>query len=104
LKRTEKALPILRQLQVDAEQHGLVMDLNRNHILLAQLHWLREERQQALDHLQLALTLASSTGAIGSFLRTGKLLIAMLKALQHERRLDELEAQRADRLIQLAQQ
>ena len=104
LKQPDKALPILRQLQIDAEQHGLIMDLNRNHILLAQLHWLREERQQALDNLQLALTLASSTGAIGSFLRVGKLLIAMLKALQHERRLDELEAQRADRLIQLAQQ
>ena len=28
----------------------------------------------------------------------------MLKALQHERRLDELEHQRAERLIQLAQQ
>lgn len=104
LKQPEKALPILRQLQGDAEQHGLVMDLNRNHILLAQLHWQREERQQALDHLQQALTLATSTGAIGSFLRIGKLIIVMLKALQHERTLGELEAQRADRLIQLAQQ
>ncbi|MBU3059749.1 HTH-type transcriptional regulator MalT [Pseudomonas indica] len=104
LKQNDKALPILRQLQVDAERHQLVMDLNRNHILLAQLHWQREERQQALDHLHKALTLASTTGAIGSFLRVGKLLIVMLKTLQHERRLDELESQRADRLIQLAQQ
>ncbi|KRW67483.1 transcriptional regulator [Pseudomonas sp. TTU2014-096BSC] len=104
LKQPDKALPILRQLQADAEQHGLVMDLNRNHILLAQLHWQREGRQQALDHLQQALTLASSTGAIGSFLRIGKPLIVMLKALQHERQLDELESQRVDRLIQLAQQ
>jgi len=104
LRQPEKAAPILRQLQVDAEHHGLVMDLNRNHILQAQLHWLREDRQLALDHLHQALSLASGTGAIGSFLRIGKLIISMLKALQHERRLDELEAQRADRLIQLAQQ
>ncbi len=104
LSQTDKALPILRQMQADAERHGLVMDLNRNHILQAQLHWMREERQQALDHLHKALTLASTTGAIGSFLRVGKLIIAMLKSLQHERRLDELEAQRTVRLIQLAQQ
>src|SRR3546814_5959583 len=80
------------------------MDRNRNHILLAQLHWLREERQQALDHLQRAMTLASGSGAVGSFLRVGKPIIGMLKCLLHERTLDEPEAQRATRLIQLAQQ
>ncbi|SDH62432.1 LuxR family transcriptional regulator, maltose regulon positive regulatory protein [Pseudomonas benzenivorans] len=104
LNQGERALPILRQLQADAERHHLVMDQNRNHILQAQLFWLREERQAALDHLHQALSLASSTGAIGSFLRIGKPLIAMLKGLQHERQLDELQSQRADRLIQLAQQ
>jgi LuxR family maltose regulon positive regulatory protein len=104
LNQSERALPILRQLQVDAERHQLVMDQNRNHILQAQLFWQREERQTALDHLHRALSLASSTGVIGSFLRIGKPLIVMLKGLQHERQLDELESQRADRLIQLAQQ
>lgn len=104
LNQGERALPILRQLQIDAERHQLVMDQNRNHILQALAHWQREERQAALDHLHQALTLASGTGAIGSFLRLGKPLIGLLKALQHERRLDELESQRADRLIQLAQQ
>ncbi|MET1079111.1 MAG: HTH-type transcriptional regulator MalT [Pseudomonas sp.] len=104
LKQPDKALPILRQLQVEAESHRLVMDINRNLILLAQLHWQRGEQPRALDHLHQALTLASNTGALGSFLRTGKLLIVMLKTLQHERRLDELEHQRANRLIQLAQQ
>ncbi len=104
LGQLERALPILRQLLTDAERHGLEMDRNRNHILLAQLHWLREERQQALDHLQRAMTLASGSGAIGSFLRVGKPIIGMLKCLLHERSLDEAEAQRAARLIQLAQQ
>jgi LuxR family maltose regulon positive regulatory protein len=104
LNQSERALPILRQLQAEAERHHLVMDQNRNQILQAQLHWQREERQAALDHLHKALSLANGTGAIGSFLRTGKVLIAMLKALQHERTLDELEQQRANRLIQLAQQ
>ncbi|MEX6502252.1 HTH-type transcriptional regulator MalT [Pseudomonas zhanjiangensis] len=104
LNQSDKAVAILRQLQSSAERHQLVMDQNRNHILQAQLHWQREERQAALDHLQQALTLASRTGAIGSFLRVGKPLIVMLKGLQHERQLDELEHQRAERLIQLAQQ
>lgn len=104
LNQGDRALPILRQLQLDAERHQLVMDQNRNHILQALAYWQREERQSSLDHLHQALTLASGTGAIGSFLRLGKPLIAMLKALQHERRLDELEHQRAERLIQLAQQ
>lgn len=104
LNQGERALPILRQLQIDAERHQLLMDQNRNHILQALAHWQREERQAALDHLHQALTLASGTGAIGSFLRLGKPLIGLLKALQHERRLDELESPRADRLIQLAQQ
>ncbi|SEK89229.1 LuxR family transcriptional regulator, maltose regulon positive regulatory protein [Atopomonas hussainii] len=104
LGQMDKALPILRQLQNDAERYGLVMDQNRNHILQAQLFWQREERQSALDHLHKALTLASSTGAVGSFLRTGKPLIVMLKAVQHERTLEDLENQRAERLIQLAQQ
>lgn len=104
LNQTDKALPILRQLQSSAERHQLVMDQNRNHILQAQLFWQREERQVALDHLHKALGLASSTGAIGSFLRVGKPLIVMLKGLQQQRQLDELENQRAERLIQLAQQ
>ncbi|MCJ8169263.1 HTH-type transcriptional regulator MalT [Atopomonas sediminilitoris] len=104
LGQVDKALPILRQLQADAERHQLVMDLNRNHILQAQLFWQREERQNALDHLHKSLTLASSTGALGSFLRIGKPLIVMLKAVQHERTLDDLENQRAERLVQLAQQ
>ena len=78
LGQLERALPILRQLLTDAERHGLEMDRNRNHILPAQLHWLREERQQALDHLQRAITLASGSGAIGSFLRVGKPIIGML--------------------------
>src|SRR5690606_17775750 len=104
LGQLDSALPILRQLLTDAERHGLVMDRNRNHILLAQLHWLREERQRAREHLHRALALASGSGAIGSFQRVGKPIIGMLKCLLHERPLDEAEAQRATRLTQLAQQ
>ena len=46
------------------------------------------------------MTLASGSGAIGSFLRVGKPIIGMLGRLLHERTLDEAEAQRAARLIQ----
>ena len=104
LGRYDQAMPILKGLQQVAADLGLNTDLNRNHIYLAQLHWLLEERDQALQHMARALQLASTTGAVGSFLRLGKVLINILKALLSESTLDAMEQQRAERLIQLAQQ
>ncbi len=104
LGRYDKAQPILDGLQDTAERLGLVTDQNRNHISLALLHWQMEDRERALDHMAAALRLASTTGAVGSFLRLGKVLINILKALSSDRSLESMEQQRAERLIQLVQQ
>ncbi|OZG75277.1 transcriptional regulator MalT [Hahella sp. CCB-MM4] len=100
----EKALPILSAIQNVAEQYSLKTDSNRNLIHIAQLHWQNENREQAMQHMSDALKLASTTGAVGSFLRIGKVLINILKALINDNQLEEMELQRAERLIQLSQQ
>ncbi len=99
-----KALELLNAIQSTAERCGLKTDINRNHILLAQIYWQHEHREQALQHMAEALKIASTTGAVASFLRIGKLLINILKALLNQEVLDEMERQRAERLIQLSQQ
>ncbi|MFC4259992.1 HTH-type transcriptional regulator MalT [Marinobacter lacisalsi] len=104
LEQYDQAESILKALEERAENLGLCTDENRNHISLAWLYWLRNDREQALDHAWEALRLASTTGAVGSFLRLGKVLINLLKALIAERELETMERQRAERLIQLAQQ
>lgn len=104
LEQYDKARPVLQELQAVAKKHGLKTDLNRNHIALAQLYWQTEERELALAQMTSALQLASTTGAVGSFLRMGKVLIVILKALINEEAIDGMELQRAERLIQLAQQ
>lgn len=99
-----KAQPLLTGLQAVAERVGLKTDLNRNHIALALLYWNTDDRENALRHMATALQLASTTGAVGSFLRVGKVLIVILKALINDEAVDGMELQRAERLIQLAQQ
>lgn len=104
LGQYDEAQPILEELIAVADRLGLKTDLNRNHIALAYLRWQMEDREQALEHMKQALVLASTTGAVGSFLRLGKVLIVMLKALINDGAIDGMELQRAERLIQLAQQ
>ncbi|MBY4677233.1 HTH-type transcriptional regulator MalT [Marinobacterium arenosum] len=104
LKHYDEADQLLRSNLDQAEQCGLVLDQTRNLIYLAQLRWQQEQREEALDQLHRALTLASTSGVLSSFLRLGKPLIVMLKALLNERQLADLEQQRAERLINLSQQ
>lgn len=104
LGQYQAAQPLLEELTSVAREFGLKTDLNRNHIGLAYLYWQMDERSQALEHMKTALQLASTTGAVGSFLRLGKVLIVLLKALINEDAIAGMELQRAERLIQLAQQ
>lgn len=104
LGRFDEALPLLESLTRVAEHYGLKTDQNRNHIGLAYLYWQQEDRNNALAQMTLALQQASTTGAVGSFLRLGKVLIVILKALINDDAIDGMELQRAERLIQLAQQ
>lgn len=99
-----EAESLLLELLAVAERLGLTTDINRNKIHLAQLYWMQDNRDAALSHMADALKLASTTGAIGSFLRIGKVLINILKALMQTSRLSDMERQRAERLIQLVQQ
>ncbi|NVK40183.1 MAG: HTH-type transcriptional regulator MalT [Oceanospirillaceae bacterium] len=104
LGRFDEADGLLSDNLREAQRCGLVLDQNRDHIYLALLNWNRQQRETALDHLQRALELATTTGAISSFLRLGKPLIVMLKAVMAERPLGDLERQRCERLIGLSQQ
>nr|WP_297458993.1 HTH-type transcriptional regulator MalT [uncultured Halomonas sp.] len=102
LGRFDAARTILLALERQTERLGLVTDANRNRLCLAALEWECGQRQAALDHLGVALELASRTALIGSFLRLGKPLIQLLKALLSEREPDALSRSRAERLIDLA--
>ncbi|MFB9887027.1 HTH-type transcriptional regulator MalT [Balneatrix alpica] len=104
LGRLSEAQQLLEQIQAQAEQKGLLMDQNRNLIYQAQCAWQQDRREAALAYLAEALQLASQTGALGSFLRMGKPLIMLLKALLQQGNLDELARHRAERLVQQAQQ
>lgn len=104
LGQYELARSLLEALTSVAGEFGLKTDLNRNHIALAYLYWQLDDRDTALSHMKTALELASTTGAVGSFLRLGKELIVLLKALINEQAIEGMELQRAERLIQLAQQ
>lgn len=104
LGQYELARPLLEELTGVAREFGLKTDLNRNHIALAHVYWQLDQRELALPHMATALQLASTTGAVGSFLRLGKELIVLLKALINGEVIAGMELQRAERLIQLAQQ
>lgn len=104
LNQPAKAIDILTSLQQQAVKYRLITDQNRNHICFAQAYWSQDERELALEHLEQALQLATTTGFISSFLLIGKSLIVMLKALKQDYPLADNELQRAERLIKLAQQ
>ncbi len=104
LGRLDEAERILTGLMTTGRRHALQTDINRNAINLAQLHWLKEEREASIACMEEAIRLASTTGAVGSFLRIGKVLINILKSLLQTDRLSDMERQRAERLIQLTQQ
>ncbi len=104
LSEFKDAQRVLEQLQLQTAAHKLRLDQNRNYIHLSEAHWQQGHRREALNHMEQALKLASTTGVLGSFLRIGKVLIVIMKSLLAERELGELEKQRANRLIQLAQQ
>ena len=104
LERYDEAENVLLTNSDYAQKLGLTLDQSRNHIYLSHLYWQQEKREDALHQLHQALQLATNSGLLGSFLRIGKPLIVMLKALQREETLDELTSQRAERLINLSHQ
>ncbi|GMG88044.1 HTH-type transcriptional regulator MalT [Biformimicrobium ophioploci] len=108
LGRWSDAGRVLTRLERAGTQCGLVTDSLRNSILRAQLQWLQEQRDEALQTLRGALQVSLESNYVASFLQLGKLLIVMLKALLQAEGgdvpLDEALRARAEQLVKVAQQ
>ncbi|AQU82836.1 MULTISPECIES: HTH-type transcriptional regulator MalT [unclassified Halomonas] len=102
LGRYDEAHALLSALEEHTQRLGLVTDANRNQLCLAALAWHQGQVTQASKHMQLALSLASRTALVGSFLRLGKPLCELLGSLSASGVLAPLEQARAERLQVLA--
>lgn len=102
LGRYNEAHALLSALEEHTLRLGLVTDANRNQLCLAALAWYQGHVTQASKHMQLALSLASRTALVGSFLRLGKPLYELLGSLSASGVLSPLEQARAERLQALA--
>lgn len=102
LGQCEEARTLLEALEAHARQSGLVTDANRNQLCLAAAAWHAGRKERAREHMQQALSLASRTGLVGSFLRLGKPLGELLAGLLESDSLGALEKARAERLMALA--
>ncbi|MGY4876279.1 HTH-type transcriptional regulator MalT [Vreelandella aquamarina] len=103
----DEARKQLEALEIHTQRLGLVTDANRNQICLAALAWHQGQTGQACRHLQQALSLASRTALVGSFLRLGKPLGELLSMLlagksSSSLELSSLEKGRAERLLSLS--
>ena len=97
----DEARALLEALEVHTQRLGLVTDANRNQLCLAAAAWHQGQEEAARHHLQQALSLASRTAMVGSFLRLGKPLRALLTGLMAHGELPALEQARAERLLTL---
>lgn len=97
----DEARTLLEALEVHTQRLGLVTDANRNQLCLAAAACHQGREEAARHHLQQALSLASRTAMVGSFLRLGKPLRALLTGLMARGELPALEQARAERLLTL---
>ncbi|MDR5865494.1 HTH-type transcriptional regulator MalT [Halomonas koreensis] len=103
LDDTEAARDLLKRLERQTRRLGLVTDANRNRLCLARLAWQEGDGAEARQHLHQALSLAAHTTLVGSFLRLGEPLEALLdELLAGEAALSSLARQRACHLLELA--
>lgn len=102
LGRFDEACTLLEALEGHTQRLGLVTDANRNQLCLAAAAWNAGREEHAYQHMHQALSLASRTALVGSFLRLGKPLGELLKRLLDSGTLDALELARAERLLALA--
>lgn len=102
LGRFDEACTLLEALEVHTQRLGLVTDANRNQLCLAAAAWHAGREEHACQHMHQALSLASRTALVGSFLRLGKPLGELLNRLLNSGTLDALEQARAERLLALA--
>ncbi|MFM2483314.1 HTH-type transcriptional regulator MalT [Celerinatantimonas sp. YJH-8] len=95
----QEAEKTLTMLNKNAEQLGLVSDLNRNYLILNSLYWHSDQPVLAQKALIEALRLASRTGFISHFVIEGEILAQQLRQLLQLDVLGELETQRAHSVL-----
>lgn len=90
---------VLEELNENARSLRLMSDLNRNLLLLNQLYWQAERKDDAQRVLLEALRLANRTGFISHFVIEGEAMAQQLRQLIQLNRLPELEQHRAQRIL-----
>ena len=99
LGELEPAEIVLEELNENARSLRLMSDLNRNLLLLNQLYWQADRKEDAQRVLLEALRLANRTGFISHFVIEGEAMAQQLRQLIQLNRLPELEQHRAQRIL-----
>ncbi|HEY2454325.1 MAG TPA: HTH-type transcriptional regulator MalT [Scandinavium sp.] len=90
---------VLEELNENARALRLMSDLNRNLLLLNQLYWQANKKNDAQQVLMEALTLSNRTGFISHFVIEGEAMAQQLRQLLQLNTLPELEQHRAQRIL-----
>ncbi|WP_279085156.1 HTH-type transcriptional regulator MalT [Kluyvera ascorbata] len=95
----DSAEMVLEELNENARALRLMSDLNRNLLLLNQLHWQAGNKNEAQRVLLEALQLANRTGFISHFVIEGEAMAQQLRQLIQLNTLPELGQHRAQRIL-----
>ena len=95
----DSAEMMLEELNENARSLRLMSDLNRNLLLLNQLHWQSGNKNEAQRVLLEALQLANRTGFISHFVIEGEAMAQQLRQLIQLNTLPELDQHRAQRIL-----
>ncbi|MEX3020331.1 HTH-type transcriptional regulator MalT [Kluyvera sp. STS39-E] len=95
----DSAEMVLEELNENARSLRLMSDLNRNLLLLNQLHWQSGNKNAAQRVLLEALQLANRTGFISHFVIEGEAMAQQLRQLIQLNTLPELDQHRAQRIL-----
>ncbi len=95
----DSAEMVLEELNENARTLRLMSDLNRNLLLLNQLYWQSNKKNDAQRVLMEALTLSNRTGFISHFVIEGEAMAQQLRQLLQLNMLPELEQHRAQRIL-----
>lgn len=90
---------VLEELNENARRLQLMSDVNRNMLLLNQLYWQADRKNDAQRVLIDALSLANRTGFISHFVIEGESVAQQLRQLIQLAMLPELEQHRAQRIL-----
>ena len=95
----DSAEMVLEELNENARTLRLMSDLNRNLLLLNQLHWQAGNKNEAQRVLLEALQLANRTGFISHFVIEGEAMAQQLRQLIQLNTLPEMDQHRAQRIL-----